>query len=221
MFTEERQNAIEKCLREKGKVRVKELSEMFQVTEDCIRKDLKILENAGRLKRTYGGAILSQEYPLERNVVDRRMYNLDKKKVIAAKAFKLIKNNETIFLDVSTTNIELARLIASSGMHVVAALTTVMVLLGLEVLNYWIPPLGTTTVELNFSAPSRESVKDFIKQIKQKGMEVHSYELKERRLSKEEFLEANIEVKAKKDFHTLEILDLMNDFSDVTISAIK
>ena len=95
MFTEERQNAIEKCLREKGKVRVKELSEMFQVTEDCIRKDLKILENAGRLKRTYGGAILSQEYPLERNVVDRRMYNLDKKKVIAAKAFKLIKNNET------------------------------------------------------------------------------------------------------------------------------
>mgnify|MGYP000767273770 FL=1 len=47
------------------------------------------------------------------------MYNLDKKKVIAAKAFKLIKNNETIFLDVSTTNIELARLIASSGMHVV------------------------------------------------------------------------------------------------------
>ena len=105
--------------------------------------------------------------------------------------------------------------------NVVRGLTTVMVLLGLEVLNYWIPPLGTTTVELNFSAPSRESVKKFISQIKQKGMEVHSYELKERRLSKEEFLEANIEVKAKKDFHTLEILDLMNDFSDVTISAIK
>ena len=39
MFTEERQNAIEKCLHEKGKVRVKELSEMFQVTEDCIRQD--------------------------------------------------------------------------------------------------------------------------------------------------------------------------------------
>ena len=115
MFTEERQNAIEKCLREKGKVRVKELSEMFQVTEDCIRKDLKILENAGRLKRTYGGAILSQEYPLERNVVDRRMYNLDKKKVIAAKSLQADQNNETIFLDVSTTNIELARLISFVG----------------------------------------------------------------------------------------------------------
>ena len=81
MFTEERQSAIEKCLRENGKVKVKELSEMFQVTEDCIRKDLKILENAGKLKRTYGGAILSQ--------------------------------------DISTTNIELAKLLAGSNMRVV------------------------------------------------------------------------------------------------------
>ncbi len=74
---------------------------------------------------------------------------------------------------------------------------------------------------LTFSAPSRESVKEFIRQIKQKGMEVHSYELKERRFSKEEFLEANIEIKAKRDFHTMEILDYMNDFSDVTISTIR
>ena len=65
MFIEERQIAIEKVLREEGKVRTRELSEMFQVTEDCIRKDLKTLENAGKLKRTYGGAILSQDYPLE------------------------------------------------------------------------------------------------------------------------------------------------------------
>ena len=115
MFTEERQATIVRFLLEKGKVRVKELSEEFQVTEDCIRKDLKALENAGRLKRTYGGAILSQDYPLERDVVDRRNYHLEKKKIIAAKAMELIKNNETIFLDISTTNIELAHLIASSA----------------------------------------------------------------------------------------------------------
>ncbi|MCI7724067.1 MAG: DeoR family transcriptional regulator, partial [Erysipelotrichaceae bacterium] len=76
MFIEERQQAIEKVLREQGKVRVRELSEMFQVTEDCIRKDLKTLENAGKLKRTYGGAILSQDYPLERDVIDRRNYHV-------------------------------------------------------------------------------------------------------------------------------------------------
>ena len=64
MFTEERREAVIRKLNLEGKVRVRELSEEFQVTEDCIRKDLKALENAGRLKRTYGGAILSQDYPL-------------------------------------------------------------------------------------------------------------------------------------------------------------
>ena len=112
-------------------------------------------------------------------------------------------------------------LACGTGMYLAAVLTTAMLLLGLEVLNYWIPQLGLSTIELSFSAPSRESVKEFITRIKQDGMEVHSYELKERRLSKEEFLEASIEIRAKRDFHTLEILDYMNDFSDVTISTIK
>lgn len=112
-------------------------------------------------------------------------------------------------------------LACGTGMYLAAVLTTAMVLLGLEVLNYCIPQLGLSTIELSFSAPSRESVKEFITRIKQDGMEVHSYELKERRLSKEEFLEASIEIRAKRDFHTLEILDYMNDFSDVTISTIK
>ena len=105
MFTEERQSAIERCLRENGQVRVRELSEKFQVTEDCIRKDLKILEYAGKLKRTYGGAILSQDYPLERDVVDRRNYHLDKKKTIASKSKTMNKNTETIFRYYTTTKI--------------------------------------------------------------------------------------------------------------------
>jgi len=112
MFTEERWEEIERILQNDGKVRTKDLSEMFKVTEDCIRKDLKVLENEGKLKRTYGGAILSRDYPLERNVVNRRDYNLEKKRVIAQKAVKMIKSNETIFLDISTTNIEIAKLLA-------------------------------------------------------------------------------------------------------------
>lgn len=142
MFTEERQGAIEQCLRQFGKVRVKDLSEKFQVTEDCIRKDLKILENAGRLKRTYGGAILSQDYPLERDVVDRRNYHLEKKKIIAAKALELIRNNETIFLDISTTNIELAKLLAASRMRVVVV-SNMIDILQILAKNSLITAIGT------------------------------------------------------------------------------
>ena len=112
-------------------------------------------------------------------------------------------------------------LACGTGMYVAAVITTMMVLLGLEVLNLFIPQLGNTTVELSFSAPSRESVKKLLKQIKQDGMEVQSYELKDRRTSKGEFLEANVEVKAKRGFHTLRILDYMTEFSDVAISTVE
>lgn len=142
MFTEERQSAIEKCLQENGKVKVKELSELFQVTEDCIRKDLKILENAGKLKRTYGGAILSRDYPLERDVIDRRNYHTDKKKIIAQKAFELIKDGETIFLDISTTNIELAKILAESRKRVTVVSNMIDILQALAV-NPSITVIGT------------------------------------------------------------------------------
>lgn len=119
MFTEERLDAILQILKQDGKVRVKNLSEQFQVTEDCIRKDLKVLENSGKLKRTYGGAILSQDYPLERDVIDRRTYNEEKKLIIAKKAAELIKDHETIFLDISTTNIKLAEILVENRKQLV------------------------------------------------------------------------------------------------------
>ena len=119
MFIEERHEAILRTLHEHVKVKVRDLSEKFQVTDDCIRKDLKVLENAGCLKRTYGGAILSQDYPLDRDVVDRRNVNVEKKAAIAEKALGLIRDNETIFLDISTTNIKLAELLVEKHRRVV------------------------------------------------------------------------------------------------------
>lgn len=111
MFIEERHEKIMERIRNEGRVTVKELSSFFSVTEDCVRKDLKALEKEGQLKRTYGGAVLSRDYPLRRDVIDRREINSEKKDAIAAEALLLIRENETIFLDISTTNIRLARLL--------------------------------------------------------------------------------------------------------------
>ncbi|UTY40610.1 DeoR family transcriptional regulator [Allocoprobacillus halotolerans] len=44
MFAKERQDAIIEQLNQKGSVKVKDLSLKYQVTEDCIRKDLALLE---------------------------------------------------------------------------------------------------------------------------------------------------------------------------------
>ncbi|MCI1398564.1 MAG: DeoR family transcriptional regulator, partial [Lachnospiraceae bacterium] len=90
MFTQERRDNILKELNETGKVTVKSLSSKYGVTEDCIRKDLKGLENEGKLRRTYGGAILSQDYPLQRDVIDRRMIHVEEKRIIAEKAASMV-----------------------------------------------------------------------------------------------------------------------------------
>lgn len=110
MFTSERHEQILCKLQEDGKVKVKELSELFNVSEDCIRKDLKQLEAEGHLKRAYGGAIINQS--LSRNVFARVDKDANVKKEIAKKAYDLIAEGETIFLDISTTNIYLAQLLA-------------------------------------------------------------------------------------------------------------
>lgn len=61
VFVEERQALIIEELHQKGKVKVKELSERFHVSEDLIRKDLSALESKGLLKKAYGGAVLVRE----------------------------------------------------------------------------------------------------------------------------------------------------------------
>lgn len=133
MFTQERRDYILKELNETGKVTVKNLSSKYKVTEDCIRKDLKSLENEGKLKRTYGGAILSRDYPLQRDVIDRRMIHLEEKRIIANKAASMVKDGEAVFLDVSTTNIIVAKLLAEQHKKLIVVSNMIDILQALAV----------------------------------------------------------------------------------------
>lgn len=51
MLARERQNKIVEIVNKEGSVLVKELSELFKVTEDSIRKDLSALEKKGLIKK--------------------------------------------------------------------------------------------------------------------------------------------------------------------------
>lgn len=128
MFIEERRDKIIRLLQKDGRVKVKELSDLFDVSDDCIRKDLRMLEKEGQLKRTYGGAILSKDYPLVRDVVDRKDFNLEQKRLIAAKILDTIQDNETIFMDISTTNILAAELLGKSKRRMIVVSNMVDIL---------------------------------------------------------------------------------------------
>ena len=116
MFLEERQEAILNLLSRDGKVRVKDLSEMFKVTEDCIRKDLGALEKQGKLKRTYGGAVVLRENLHTMEVSKRRNTDVEAKRRIAQAAVKLIHEKDMVFLDISTSNLAIAELLVNRGL---------------------------------------------------------------------------------------------------------
>lgn len=113
-------------------------------------------------------------------------------------------------------------LACGTGMYVAATLATAMVLLGLEVINAMIPQLGTTSVEVSFSATSIESVRQVIASMRYDGMDVQTYQIKERRTSQGEFIEADIQLKVKRGTtDTLRVIEYMDKFTDVTISAVE
>lgn len=113
-------------------------------------------------------------------------------------------------------------LACGTGMYVAAAIATAMVLLGLEVINALIPQFGTITIDLSFSASSIESVRRLIERARTDGIDVLSYEMKERRTSKGEFLEVEIHLRVKRGtIDKLRVIDYMNDFNDVTMSAVE
>ena len=112
-------------------------------------------------------------------------------------------------------------LACGTGMYIAAAIATAIVLFGLEVMNSFIPTFGTTTVQLTFTASTKESVKRVVDQIKDDCIELYSYELRDRRTSQGEIFEANIEMKVKRGNHNERLIDYMDEFDDVTISSIE
>lgn len=132
MFLEERYERIVEEIETKGRATVKELSKKFNVTDDCIRKDLRELENRGKLKRVHGGAIPKKIQYDFKKLEERKDVNRNKKKQIAIKAIELIKDRETIFLDISTINIEIAKLIAKRDLNITVVTNMIEIVLELK-----------------------------------------------------------------------------------------
>lgn len=107
-----RLDAVRAKLFAQGRVSVSELSQEFSVTEETIRRDLEKLENEGFLKRTYGGAIITQSEPVNgAHYYERSRRNGEAKRKIAQTALPLLDGIAVIAVDSSSTVMELIRLI--------------------------------------------------------------------------------------------------------------
>ena len=112
-------------------------------------------------------------------------------------------------------------LACGTGMYLPAVVTTLMVLIGLEILSAVIPRVSTSVVILSFSATSQESVKKAVREIRRNCLDIISYELKERKTSQGVIFETNLSMKVKRDNRNEQLIEYLNEFDDVTISSIE
>lgn len=107
----ERHQYILEQIRQKGHVKVQELSKTLEVSEVTIRKDLKHLEARKMLYRNHGSASSMSSIIQDRHIDDKEKINQEEKANIAREAAQLIKNNDKILVASGTTLLAFANAI--------------------------------------------------------------------------------------------------------------
>lgn len=82
-----------------GFIRIGDLSNILEVSEMTIRRDLEQLEKKGLLQRIHGGAVLNHD----KGKITNSIKNIEKKQAIARAAFKLLEQEESVYIDSGTT----------------------------------------------------------------------------------------------------------------------
>ncbi len=111
-----RQEEMLKMLDGGATVSVRTFSERLKCSYATVRNDLAYLEKQGLVLRTHGGAIRTESAPVI-GLRRREVANPGAKRDIARVAFEsCVREDMTLILDSGTTNVELARVIATSGL---------------------------------------------------------------------------------------------------------
>jgi DeoR family fructose operon transcriptional repressor len=99
-----RQRRLVDHMRVKGHVTVVELTTMFGVSRDTIRRDLQLLERHGLLTRTHGGALAGEGLVARETRFQSRMAaQTQAKRGIGRAAAGLIRQGETLILNGGST----------------------------------------------------------------------------------------------------------------------
>ena len=110
----ERKQKILEILQRDGKVRVNELSALFDISDVTIRMDLADLEAKGLLSRVHGGAVSSYKTYYNMNMQQRMTANQEQKQAIAKHIVSMIEENDTIMLNAGTTTLTVFRMIPTT-----------------------------------------------------------------------------------------------------------
>lgn len=123
MLVIERVRYIQSRIERDSAVKVDELARELRVSPITIRRDLKALEQRGKLRRTYGGAVSPEGITLnyEERYDEKAVHNHSAKTAIARRCLELIPDGTSVILDAGTSTFEVARLLSTK--HSITAVT--------------------------------------------------------------------------------------------------
>jgi len=108
-FAIERRDQVLRFITQRGRITVDELIDEFKVSGATIRRDLEFLEKQNLIQRAHGGAISKSRVIFEPDYSEQKERFLEEKKRIGREASKLVEEREVIFLEASTTVLQLAK----------------------------------------------------------------------------------------------------------------
>ena len=136
MLAAERRNLILGKLQIEKRVVVSQLSQLYEVSEETIRRDLEKLEKEGYATKSYGGAVVNENVGIELPFNVRKNQNVVGKQRMAEIAASLVGEGEHIFLDASTTAVFVARALKGKK-HLTVITNSVEILLELSDVSDW------------------------------------------------------------------------------------
>lgn len=135
MFIEERHQAILQTLQDNGRISIGEIQTQFEISVDSARRDLRLLEEQGLLKRTHGGAIPIQQVgfcpPRHRDV--KAMEVFENYAAIAKKGATFIQENDIVYITSGSLGFILLKYLPRD-IHYTLVLNSVTLA---EELKYW------------------------------------------------------------------------------------
>lgn len=119
MLRDHRHELILRKLRADGSATVEALAEHLGSSQATIRRDLVQLDDDGLLRRVYGGAVSVDDR--DDPFVDVAAVHADAKDAIARRCAELIKDGETVLIDIGTTAYQVARHLRGRSLTVITS----------------------------------------------------------------------------------------------------
>ncbi len=108
-----------------------------------------------------------------------------------------------------------------TGNYFIAASATIMVLVGLEALNALIFPVVTNHIHVEFSSTDKARAREVVTLIKEKSKNVYDYNFKEVNKNGGVCYEVSVDVKLKGKNSTLHLIDVLENFENVSVNRIE